>query len=105
GGGQSARGQEDVEDGGGGAGEEGAHDPGAHVGAEGVDVAVGEIHDPHHAVDQAEAAGGEEERGGVEESVEDVDDEDVHQSLTRNGITFTSGFTRLSSRARVSITR
>src|SRR5207237_1378000 len=79
--------------------------PRRRVRAERVEVAVGEVDDAHDAVDQAEAAGDEEEDRRVEQRVEEVDEEEVHQSVTRYGITFTSGFTRLSSRARASATR
>src|SRR2546425_12341526 len=79
--------------------------PRRDVRAEGVEVAVGHVHDPHDAVDEAQAARDEEEDRRVEQRVEEVDDEDVHYSATRNGITFTSGFTRLPLRASATSTR
>jgi hypothetical protein len=39
---------------------------------------VGEVDDPHDAVDEAEPARDEKERGGIEQRVEGVDDERVH---------------------------
>src|SRR5262245_15034917 len=66
---------------------------------------MGEVHDPHDAVDEAEPAGDEEQGGCGQEGVENMDDQEIHQSPTRYGITFTSGFTRLSSTARATITR
>src|SRR5262249_19685786 len=68
-----------------------ADDPRRHVGAEGVDVAVRQVHDAHDPVDEAEAARDQEEDRRVEERVENVDQEDVHYSATRYEITFTSG--------------
>src|SRR2546425_12702826 len=79
--------------------------PRRDVRAEGVEVAVGHVHDPHDAVDEAQAARDEEEDRRVEQRVEEVDDEDVHYSATRNGITLTSGFTRLPLRASATSTR
>ena len=55
---------------------------------------MGEVDDAHHAVDEGEAAGDEEQDGCIEEGVEDVDEEEVHQSPARYGTTLTSGFTR-----------
>src|SRR5262249_56598616 len=72
-----------------------ADDPRGHVRAEGVDVAVGQVHDAHDAVDEAEPASDQEEDRRVEERVEQVDEEDVHYSATRYEITFTSAFVEL----------
>ena len=62
-----------------------------------------EVDDAHDAVDQAEAARDQEEHRRVEQRVQEVDDEGVHQ-LTHGGTetTFTSGFTRLSLSASAS---
>src|SRR5262249_56007823 len=68
----------------GGGGQGQGHDPGGDVGAEGVEVAVGEVDDPHHAVDQAQAAGDQEEDRCVEERVEEVDEGDVHRRYGRS---------------------
>ncbi len=64
-----------------------------------------EVHDAHDAVDQAEATGDQEEHRGVEQRVQEVDGDGVHQSPTRYETTFTSGFTRLPLSASASITR
>src|SRR5262249_53812501 len=72
-----------------------ADDPRGHVRAEGVDVAVGQVHDAHDAVDEAEPARDQEEDRRVEQRVEQVDEEDVHYSVTRYEITFTSAFVEL----------
>ena len=41
--------------------------PRRHVRADGVEIAVGHVHDPHHAVDEREPGGDEEEDRRVEE--------------------------------------
>src|SRR5262245_43618442 len=69
-----------------------ADDPRRHVGAEGVDVAVRQVHDAHDTVDEAQAARDQEQDRRKEQRVEKVDEEDVHYSATRYEITFTSGF-------------
>jgi hypothetical protein len=48
-------------------GRHGADRPGRHVRAEGVEVAVRKVHDPHDPVNEAEAAGDQEEDRRVEE--------------------------------------
>src|SRR5207245_6509009 len=87
---ERARRQEDQQHGQRRPGRGGADRPGCHVRAEGVEVAVREVHDPHDAVDEAEPAGDQKEDRRVQERVEEVDEEDVHHSATRYGITFTS---------------
>ena len=87
------------------AGQHAPQRPRRHVGAEGVQVAVGQIHDPHHAVDEAQTTGDEKERRRGQERVEQMDEQEVHQSPSRWDSTFTSGFTRLPLRASVSTTR
>src|SRR5207247_432335 len=43
-----------------------------------IEIAVREVHDPHHAIDERQSARDQEERRGVEEGIQDVNDERVH---------------------------
>src|SRR5437764_3712566 len=86
-------------------GRHGADRPGRHVRAERVEVAVGHVHDTHDAVDETQAAGDQEEDRGVEERVDEVDEEDVHHSATRYGSTLTSGFVWFPLKTSASRTR
>src|SRR5262249_57652870 len=47
--------------------------------ADGKEVPVREVNDPHHAVDEGESSGDEKKDRRVEERVEEVDDEYVHR--------------------------
>src|SRR5262249_34148257 len=74
--------------------------PRRHVRANGVEVAVGHVHDPHHAVDERETGGDEEEDRRVEQRVEDLCDQRIHEALRYHG----SDTVRVSAGASVPLT-
>ena len=65
------------------AGQNLAQRPRRDVGAEGVEVSVGQVDDPHHAIDEAQPTGDEEQRRRRQERIEEMNEEEIHQSATR----------------------
>jgi hypothetical protein len=55
-----------------------ADGPCGDIGAECIEAAMRHIHDPHDAVNEAQAGGDQEENRGVEKGIEDLDDENRH---------------------------